>query len=168
MNHSTLFLRCKCMSLILYLPVETIRGHSLVHKLPPPSKLYRAVELQRQQGSDKCSHNISAGNQMCHFVRHKLPLSWMQRLLSKRRAIAFLCLFCASVIILNRDCVIASRRHALLQGHIHRQRHTHTWSFSNPMNHIRNDTQRVQRKKKTRIKEFHPGTNKDSWFWFSI
>lgn len=48
LDHSTLFLRCKCMSLILYLPVETIRGHSLVHKLPPPSKLYRAVELQRQ------------------------------------------------------------------------------------------------------------------------
>lgn len=35
-------------SFVEYLPVEAIRGHSLVHQLPPPPELYGAVELQRQ------------------------------------------------------------------------------------------------------------------------
>lgn len=42
-----------------YSPVEAIRGHSLVHQLPPPPELYGAVELQRQSVTTECSYNIT-------------------------------------------------------------------------------------------------------------
>lgn len=34
---------------VLYLPVKTVRSHSLMHQLPASAKLHRAIKLQREK-----------------------------------------------------------------------------------------------------------------------